>query len=189
MGRPFARTLAGEKLKFLPLDIMQGGRGCRRSVWNGRAPMAQERTMRYLKSAIALTAMVFLAGATAAAADAVTYVSKDKVAAAMAKGGPLASGSDYIVSVSRRDKGGSSEVHDNETDTFYIMEGAATFVTGGTMVDAKTSGPGQSRGSGITGGTSHALSKGDVITIPKGTPHWFKEVPKLVVYYVVKSKH
>jgi quercetin dioxygenase-like cupin family protein len=33
------------------------------------------------------------------------------------------------------------------------------------------------------------LSKGDVITIPKGTPHWFKKVPKLVVYYVVKSKH
>jgi quercetin dioxygenase-like cupin family protein len=145
--------------------------------------------MRYLKTAIALTAMVFLAGATATAADEVTYVSKEKVAAAVAKGGPLANGSDYIVSVSRRDKGGQSEVHEDETDTFYIMEGAATFVTGGTLEGSKTTGPGQIRGSGINGGTTHMLSKGDVITIPKGTPHWFKKVPKLVVYYVVKSKH
>ena len=145
--------------------------------------------MRYWKTAIALTAMVFFAGATMAAADEVTYVSKEKVAAAVAKGGPLASGSDYIVSISRRDKGGSSEVHEDETDTFYIMEGSATFVTGGTLEGAKNTGPGQIRGTGIKGGTTHMLSKGDVITIPKGTPHWFKEVPKLVVYYVVKSKH
>jgi quercetin dioxygenase-like cupin family protein len=145
--------------------------------------------MRYLKTAIALTARVFLAGATATAADEVTYVSKEKVAAAVAKGGPLANGSDDIVSVSRRDKGGQSEVHVDETDTFYIMEGAATFVTGGTLEGSKNTGPGQSRGSGINGGTTHMLSKGDVITIPKGIPHWFKEVPKLVVYYVVKSKH
>jgi quercetin dioxygenase-like cupin family protein len=119
----------------------------------------------------------------------VPYVSTEQLAAAVATGGPLAHGSDYIVSVSRRDKGGQSEVHDDETDTFYIMEGDATFVTGGTLEGAKTTGPGQIRGSGINGGTTHMLSKGDVITIPKGIPHWFKEVPKLVVYYVVKSKH
>ena len=33
-----------------------------------------------------------------------------------------------------------------------------------------------------------ALKKGDVIAIPKGTPHWFKEVPSVVVYFVVKAK-
>jgi quercetin dioxygenase-like cupin family protein len=132
---------------------------------------------------------LFLFAASAALADEVVYVPKSKVDAAKAAGGGLASGSDYIVSVSRRDKGGQSEVHEDETDTFYIMEGSATFVTGGTVVDAKTTGPGQIRGSGISGGAEHKLSAGDVIVIPKGTPHWFKEVPQLVVYYVVKSKH
>jgi quercetin dioxygenase-like cupin family protein len=127
--------------------------------------------------------------ASTAFADDVVYVPKAKVDAAKAAGGALASGSDYIVSISRRDKGGQSEVHADETDTFYIMEGSATFVTGGTVVDGKTTGPGQIRGSGIAGGTERKLSAGDVITIPKGTPHWFKEVPSLVVYYVVKSKH
>ena len=29
--------------------------------------------------------------------------------------------------------------------------------------------------------------KGLVIIIPKGTPHWFKEVPDHVVYFVVKA--
>ena len=31
------------------------------------------------------------------------------------------------------------------------------------------------------------LKKGDVVLVPAGTPHWFKEVPKSVVYYTVKA--
>lgn len=134
------------------------------------------------------TVLCFGAAITQARADEVVYVSKEKVFAAEAKPGTLASGSDHIVSMSRRDQGGQSEVHDTETDVFYVMEGSATFVTGGTVVDAKTTSPGQIRGTGITGGTTHMLTKGDVIVIPKGTPHWFKEVPEVVVYFVVKAK-
>lgn len=137
----------------------------------------------------AFTALCFSAALTQVRADEVVYVSKEKVFAATAAPGTLASGSDHIVSMSRRDKAGQSEVHDTETDVFYIVEGSATFVTGGTIVDGKTTAPGQIRGSGITGGASHMLAKGDVIVIPKGTPHWFKDVPEIVVYFVVKSKH
>jgi glc operon protein GlcG len=136
----------------------------------------------------ALTALCFGAALTQARADEVVYIPKEKVTASMTAPGTLASGSDHNVSMSRRDKGGQSEVHDTETDVFYIMEGSATFITGGTVVDAKTTAPGQIRGSGITGGTTHMLTKGDVIVIPKGTPHWFKEVPGVVVYFVVKAK-
>jgi glc operon protein GlcG len=134
------------------------------------------------------TALCFGAALTQARADDVVYVSKEKVFASEAKPGTLASGSDHNVSMSRRDQGGQSEVHDTETDVFYVMEGSATFITGGTMVDAKTTAPGQIRGTGITGGTTHMLTKGDVIVVPKGTPHWFKEVPEVVVYFVVKAK-
>ena len=145
--------------------------------------------MRYLLTTTAL----FLAGLVAtavpaAAADEVTYIPKEKVSAAMTKPGVLTKGSNYTVIMSRREEGGQSEVHAADTDTFYVVEGSATFVTGGTVEGGKTTGPGEIRGSGISGGQSRTLSKGDIIVIPKGTPHWFKEVPKLVIYYVVKAR-
>ena len=78
------------------------------------------------------------------------------------------------------------EVHEKETDIFYITEGDATFVTGGTMVGGKLSRPGQWLGTDIQGGVTHHLTKGDIITIPAGVPHWFKEVKSPILYYMVK---
>jgi hypothetical protein len=54
------------------------------------------------------------------------------------------------------------------------------------MVGGRVTTPGQLMGSDIKGGQTHHLSKGDVIVIPARTPHWFKEVPQSVSYYVVK---
>ena len=140
-----------------------------------------------MKFLLALTTLlataVFL---TAAGSSTVTYVGHDKVAAALAKGGSLVSASDLSVSCSHRVKPGNVEVHEKETDVFYVVEGGATFVTGGTMVGGNVSKPGQMVGSDIQGGQTHHLSKGDVMVIPAGTPHWFKEVPQSVSYYVVK---
>ncbi len=145
--------------------------------------------MRYLLTTIALFSAGLAATAvSAAAADPVTYIPKEKVSAAMTKPGVITKGSNYTVIMSRREKGGQSEVHAADTDTFYVIEGSATFVTGGTVEGGKTTGPGEIRGTGISGGQSRTLSKGDIIVIPKGTPHWFKEVPKLVIYYVVKAR-
>ena len=145
--------------------------------------------MRYLLTTIALfSAGLAATAAPAAAADQVTYIPEEKVSAAMTKPGVLTKGSNYTVIMSRREKGGQSEVHAADTDTFYVIEGSATFVTGGTVEGGKTTGPGEIRGTGISGGQSRTLSKGDIIVIPKGTPHWFKDVPKLVIYYVVKAR-
>ena len=137
-----------------------------------------------MKFFVAITAMLTTA-LLLTGAD-VTYVSHDKVAAALAKGGPLAKGADLTVSGSHREKPGQVEVHDKETDVIYVTDGEATFVTGGTMVGGKQSRPEQWLGTDITGGQTHKLTKGDVIVVPAGTPHWFKEVPKTVSYYVVK---
>ena len=93
---------------------------------------------------------------------------------------------DLIVQGSHRDKPGQVEVHDKETDVLYILEGEATFVFGGTMVGGKTTRPDQWLGTDITGGETHHVGKGDVFVIPAGLPHWFKEVPKSVSYFVVK---
>ena len=134
-----------------------------------------------------LAAAVALAVLSLHAADpAATYVDHDKVAEAFAKGGALAQGSDFSASVARRAGPGQVEVHEKETDIFYITEGDATFVTGGTMVGGKLSRPGQWLGTDIQGGVTHHLTKGDIITIPAGVPHWFKEVKSPILYYMVK---
>lgn len=119
-------------------------------------------------------------------ADTATYIGHDKVAEALAKGGPLASTKAYTVSGAHRNAAGQVEMHEKETDILYVTDGEATFVTGGTMAGGKKTGAGQWRGTDITGGQTHHLTKGDVITIPAGMPHWFKEVPKSVSYFVVK---
>jgi mannose-6-phosphate isomerase-like protein (cupin superfamily) len=93
---------------------------------------------------------------------------------------------EYIVSCSNRTGPGVVEVHLKETDVLYIVDGAATFVTGGTAQNLKADDPLQPRGTGIEGGETHHLVKGDVIVVPPGQPHWFKEVPASVSYFVVK---
>jgi hypothetical protein len=133
-----------------------------------------------------LIALALLTTAVSLNAASVTYVNHDKVAAALNKGGPLVSAPDLLVSGSHRDKAGQVEVHEKETDVIHVIDGEATFVTGGTMIGGKTTKPGQMLGSDIKGGQTHHLTKGDVIVVPAGTPHWFKEVPSSISYYVVK---
>ena len=143
-----------------------------------------------MKRAFAL--VVLLAGCLTVAsaqqpAPQVTYMDAAKVAEAFAKGGALGTGSDHVASVLRRVKPGQVEIHVKETDIFYIVDGTATFVTGGTMVGGKETRPNQMLGTDIQGGQTHQLKKGDFISIPAGVPHWFKDVPSSgVTYYMVK---
>ncbi len=139
--------------------------------------------------------VMFVGFATAATAVAqsrtATHIDGEKVAAALngsgrAAVGPLVSTKDYTVSGLRRTGSGQVEVHDHETDIFYVTDGQATFVTGGIMVGGKETAPGQHRGTDIKGGQTTTLKKGDVVTIPAGVPHWFKEVSPTISYLTVK---
>jgi mannose-6-phosphate isomerase-like protein (cupin superfamily) len=109
-----------------------------------------------------------------------------KTADAFAKGTRLVEAPDMIVLGGHREVNGQVEVHDKETDVIYIIDGAATFVTGGKMVDGRVTGPGQWLGRDISGGEEHRLVKGDMMIVPAGMPHWFKQVSPQVSYYVVK---
>jgi glc operon protein GlcG len=118
----------------------------------------------------------------------VSYFQHESVADAFAKGSilfqsPLAN---YAVHASRRDQGGQVEIHTHETDVIYVLDGEATFVTGGKIIDGKTTEPDQIRGRDIDGGETRHITRGDVIIVPAGVPHWFKEVPGTLQYYVVK---
>jgi len=116
---------------------------------------------------------------------AVHYIGHDKVTEVMSKGGPIVSDPGLIVLAQRREAG-PVEYHDRTNHVFVIVEGEATLVVGGTMVDSKRTAPDQMRAPSLEGGTIYHLSKGDVITIPAKTPHWFKEVStKTIAYYAV----
>jgi glc operon protein GlcG len=126
----------------------------------------------------------------AAAAPAVNYFSRDQVAHAFRNGGILLDGQgrNYMVHASRRDRAGEAEVHVVDTDVFYVQGGSATFVTGGKLAAPRTLAVNEIRGDSIVGGESRRLTKGDVITVANGTPHWFKDVQGPFTYYVVKVK-
>jgi mannose-6-phosphate isomerase-like protein (cupin superfamily) len=133
-----------------------------------------------------------LVGAVIVTADGVptvvTYVPHEKVAATMAKGGQIINDHGLIVIAQRR-RAGEVEVHEKTNHVFIIVEGEATFVTGGTLVSPRDTAPGQRRAASVQGGEVRHLSKGDVITIPAKTPHWFKEVPtETIAYYAVNTE-
>jgi mannose-6-phosphate isomerase-like protein (cupin superfamily) len=118
----------------------------------------------------------------------VTYVPHDKVTATMAKGGQIINDHGLIVLAQRRGAG-EVEVHEKTNHVFIIVEGEATFVTGGTLVGARDTAPGQRRAPNVQGGEVHHLTKGDVITIPAKTAHWFKEVPtETIAYYAINTE-
>ena len=123
---------------------------------------------------------------TGAQVSPVTYFDKDQVTAAFAKGMPLLEVPEYKIHGSRRTKSGPAEVHEHETDVVYVLEGSATFVTGGKLFGANTVSAGEIRGTDVQGGETRKLAKGDVVVVPPNTPHWFKEVSDPVLYFVVK---
>jgi mannose-6-phosphate isomerase-like protein (cupin superfamily) len=118
----------------------------------------------------------------------VILIDHQKMAAGFTKGGTILDQGAYLILTSHRVAPGEVEVHAQYEDVMYVMEGSATVVTGGTVVDGKTTAPGEIRGKSIAGGTSYHLAPGDVLVIPAGTPHWFPQVDKLVNYYVVKPR-
>jgi glc operon protein GlcG len=116
----------------------------------------------------------------------VTSFKSAEVTAAFAKGMPLIETAQFKVHASRREKPGMAEVHTDDTDVIHVLECSATFVTGGQLVRGQTTGAGEIRAAAIEGGETRQLEPGDVIIVPHGTPHWFKDVTGPLLYYVVK---
>jgi mannose-6-phosphate isomerase-like protein (cupin superfamily) len=87
----------------------------------------------------------------------------------------------------RRTTPGRSEWHARFTDVWYVLDGAATLITGGTIEDGVDTGPGEIRGRGISNGSARHLQRGELVVIPAGTPHWISEIDgDEIAYLVVK---
>ena len=132
-------------------------------------------------------AQAFLANpATPRTRQTPTYEPADHVAAAFAKGKPIVETAAYKVHASRRDAAGKAELHVRDTDIIYVLEGTATVVTGGEIVDGRMTADSEIRGEAIDGGQNQRLQRGDVFIVPPGVPHWFKDVQAPFLYFVVK---
>jgi mannose-6-phosphate isomerase-like protein (cupin superfamily) len=88
-----------------------------------------------------------------------------------------------------RNTSGGAELHEHYADIFFVVDGEATLTSGGSVVDPKTTAPGEVRGSAVSGGVEQKLGKGDVIHISPNTPHQLS-IPrgKSFTYFVVKVK-
>jgi mannose-6-phosphate isomerase-like protein (cupin superfamily) len=76
------------------------------------------------------------------------------------------------------------------TEVYQMLEGAGTLVTGGTLVDpdkGTVGGVGRTvRGSRIEGGVSRRVTKGDIVIIPAGTPHWWSQLDGDITYVIIR---
>jgi mannose-6-phosphate isomerase-like protein (cupin superfamily) len=101
---------------------------------------------------------------------------------------PIANEDHYRINIVRRGSAGTAMAHATGpakgSEVHYIIDGAATVVTGGTLVrPTSANGPATTI---IEGGESRRVTKGDVIVIPAGTPHWYKNVEGSVTYLEVR---
>ncbi|HZR15933.1 MAG TPA: cupin domain-containing protein [Verrucomicrobiae bacterium] len=141
---------------------------------------------RFLLLLVPFLALITLAGAPSPDSG-VIHIDHDKVAAVFARGGPLLNTNNLKVLALRRDGPGEVEIHEHDTDVLYVLEGSATLVTGGRPNEPRVTSPGETRAGSITGGVDRQLAKGDVMVIPNGVPHWFKEVKPPFLYFMVKA--
>jgi mannose-6-phosphate isomerase-like protein (cupin superfamily) len=119
------------------------------------------------------------------------YVSHDQAATVIAKPkGPEAASGGAIFSKDTtirfgivRRGAGDPEEHDKTSHNWVIIDGEATIVVGGTMIGRHSTGNGEWKGTSAEGGETYHLSKGDMIRIPAGTQHWFKEVPTQTIAF------
>jgi len=141
-------------------------------------------------SAVVIAACAFpaasqtVAPATYKSGSELVATAKSKLAANPEMGtAPVANQGVYRINVVRRGKPGPAGAHATGdakgTEVHYIIDGAGTLVTGGKILRAQD---GTASSSSIEGGVTQHVVKGDVVVIPEGTPHWYKNVEGSITY-------
>ena len=65
----------------------------------------------------------------------------------------------------------AAELHDASDDVYYVLEGTATLTLGGRLDAPNEIEPGEWRSPRINGGQTFQITRGDLIVVPRGTPH------------------
>jgi mannose-6-phosphate isomerase-like protein (cupin superfamily) len=80
----------------------------------------------------------------------------------------------------------AAELHDASDDVYYVLEGTATLTLGGKLESPREVEPGEWRGPRIEGGQNFDVKKGDLIVVPRGTPHMRSTVGKDFAMILIK---
>jgi mannose-6-phosphate isomerase-like protein (cupin superfamily) len=91
----------------------------------------------------------------------------------------------YRINIVRRGRPAGAIAHTVGTELHYIVEGAGTLVTGGTIIRPAAGAP-TGTVARIEGGVTRKVVKGDVVLIPENTPHWYSEVDGAIAYLEVR---
>jgi len=92
-------------------------------------------------------------------------------------------------------KGPTGIFHDDTAESYVVISGGATLITGGTIVNGRRSAPdsevttilnGPSCSGTMVGYTSRKIKTGDIIVIPEHVPHGFSDVPDHVTYLSIR---
>ena len=147
--------------------------------------------MHSLKIAFVIACLAAVATAQPPAMK--TFASSSDVAAMIAKAKaerkpdqpllaqPILQLAPYNVSLEYRGAVGPAAVHETEAEMFYVVEGSATLVTGGKLVNEKRTNAANLTGTAIEGGSPRPVAKGDFIIVPENTPHWFSPINGTIV--------
>jgi mannose-6-phosphate isomerase-like protein (cupin superfamily) len=92
----------------------------------------------------------------------------------------------YTVNVEYRVTAGPPTLHKNIAEVFYVLDGAGTLEWGGKLQNEKQTNPTNLTGTGIDGGMSKKIAKGDVFFVPENTPHGFSAVEGTLQMMVIR---
>lgn len=96
---------------------------------------------------------------------------------------PVKNTDHYRINVVQRTKPQGAIAHPGFIEVHHIVEGTGTLVTGGTIVRPAGAPAGSAT---IDGGVSRRVAKGDVVLIPAGAPHWYKDLEGTLTYLEVR---
>ncbi|HTK35910.1 MAG TPA: cupin domain-containing protein [Caulobacteraceae bacterium] len=146
-----------------------------------------------LAVAAVIAAAALPAAAQSPAPAPIAYISAAEVAALTAQaarerepdqpnvGRPLQRLAPYVANLQYAVAVGTAGVHEKEAELFYVIDGGGTLVTGGKLIGETRTDPNNLSGTGIAGGESKTVAKGDFFFVPENTPHWFSAVDRTLV--------
>ena len=82
----------------------------------------------------------------------------------------------YNANLEYRGSVGPAAIHEKDAEMFYVIDGGGTLVTGGKLVNESRTNPENLTGTGIEGGNSRTIAKGDFVIVPENTAHWFSAI-------------
>ncbi|MEI9813432.1 MAG: cupin domain-containing protein [Acidobacteriota bacterium] len=87
----------------------------------------------------------------------------------------------YGANLEYRASVGPASVHEKEAEMFYVIEGSGTLITGGKLTAETRTNADNLSGTGIDGGATRKVAKGDFVIVPENTPHWFSQIDGTLV--------